>query len=301
MELWVPITVGAALLQCLRTAQQKRLTAILRVNAVTFVRYLYGAPVAALLLFLLWWWGSRDLPALNAAFVLDCIVGGVAQIVATSLLILAFRLRNFAVGTTYSKTETVQTALLSTLVLAEPLSLPAWAAIVISLFGVLVLSLQPGTVGWRDLLRGWTQTAALVGLLSGGCFAVAAITIRAAALSLESGDFLVRALMTLAFMTALQTALMIVWLAWRERDELFKTVTYWRPAALVGLMSVLGSVGWFSAMTLQNAAHVRALGQVELVFTILVSRFGFAERPTTREFAGIALIAGGVVALLLFR
>jgi drug/metabolite transporter (DMT)-like permease len=66
-------------------------------------------------------------------------------------------------------------------------------------------------------------------------------------------------------------------------------------------MSVFGSLGWFSAMTLQNAAHVRALGQVELVFTILVSRYGFRERPTKQELGGIALIAGGVVMLLLAR
>jgi drug/metabolite transporter (DMT)-like permease len=66
-------------------------------------------------------------------------------------------------------------------------------------------------------------------------------------------------------------------------------------------LSVLGSACWFMAMTLQNAAYVRALGQVELIFTILVSRFAFREPPTARELAGIALVAGGVVMLLTSR
>src|SRR3546814_8964440 len=91
---------------------------------------------------------------------------------------------------------------------------------------------------------------------------------------------------------------MTAYLAWRERPELRKVVIFWRPAALVGLMSVVGSAAWFTAMTLQNVAYVRALGQVELALTILVSRFGFGERPTRRELAGIALIAAGVVVLL---
>jgi drug/metabolite transporter (DMT)-like permease len=64
---------------------------------------------------------------------------------------------------------------------------------------------------------------------------------------------------------------------------------------------VLGSAGWFTAMTLQNAAYVRAVGQVELIFTLIVSRYGFGERPTLREFGGIMLVAGGVIVLLVGR
>jgi hypothetical protein len=35
---------------------------------------------------------------------------------------------------------------------------------------------------------------------------------------------------------------------------------------------MLASAGWFSAMTLQNAAYVKAVGQIELVFAFLASR-----------------------------
>lgn len=301
LELWIPITVAAAILQCLRTAWQKRLTRWLSTNGANFVRYLYGAPIAILLLLVVVQTSGAVLPTITPRYLLLCVVGGVAQIVATSLLIIAFTLRNFAAGTTYSKTETIQVALLSTVLLAEPIGFVAWIAIVVSLFGVMILSLPAGQAAWRDLLLGWTEKAALIGIGSGAMFGVAAVSIRAASLSLESGDFLLRAVLTLACINTMQTAIMGAYLVWREPRQLREVLSLWRPAALVGLMSVLGSAGWFMAMTLQNAAYVRALGQVELVFTLLVSRFAFREPPTLRELAGMALIAGGVVALLTGR
>jgi len=298
--LWVPITVGAAFLQCIRTALQRRLTASLSVDGANFVRYVYGAPVAAALFALVAASSSAALPTPALAYLVYCLIGGVSQIVATSLLIHAFALRNFAVGTAYSKTETIQTALFSTVFLAEPLSGLSWLGVVVSLAGVLVLSVG-SKVTMRDLALGWMQRAALVGLASGACFASSAVGIRAAALSLGDGDFLVRSTMTLATITLLQTLLMTPYLAWRKPGEIGRVLASWRSATPVGLLSVVGSACWFAAMTLQNAALVRALGQVELIFTVIVARFGFREPPSARELIGVALIAGGVVTVLAFR
>ncbi|HJS33159.1 MAG TPA: DMT family transporter [Alphaproteobacteria bacterium] len=298
--LWVPITVSAAFLQCIRTALQRRLTATLSVDGANFVRYVYGAPVAAVLFAMVALTSDAPAPSPSWRYLGFCLLGGVSQIVATSLLIHAFALRNFAVGTAYSKTETIQTALFSTIFLAEPLSEAGWLGVVVSLAGVLALSVGP-KVTLRELALGWTQPAALVGLASGACFAGSAIGIRAAALSLGDGDFLLRSTMTLATITLLQTLLMAPYLAWRTPGEIGRVLANWRSATPVGLLSVFGSACWFAAMTLQNAALVRALGQVELIFTVIVSRFGFREPPSARELVGMALIAGGVVTVLAFR
>lgn len=301
ISLWIPITIAAAFLQCVRTALQKRLVGSVGTDAANFVRYLYGAPLAALVLAGLAIFGSEPIPVPEARFYALAALGGMAQIVATSCLILAFTLTNFAVGTTLSKTETVQTALMATVFLAEPLGLLAWAAILISLIGVLLLSLPARAGGLADLWRGIGERAALFGLASGGLFGLSAVGIRGASLSLPEGSFVVRAFLTLAFITAFQSVVMAVWLLWRDRPALFKTVRLWREAAPVGLLSVIGSAGWFTAMTLQNAAYVRAVGQVELIFTLIVSRYGFGERPTSREIGGIILVAGGVIVLLIGR
>lgn len=69
--------------------------------------------------------------------------------------------------------------------------------------------------------------------------------------------------------------------------------------APVGLAGMACSVCWFTAFTLQNAAYVRALGQVELLFTFLASVFVFRERVTTAEIAGICLIVGAILLILL--
>lgn len=54
-------------------------------------------------------------------------------------------------------------------------------------------------------------------------------------------------------------------------------------------------------MTLQNAAYVRALGQIELLFTFAVTYFYFRERASLNEIAGIVLIVGGILVLLLTK
>ncbi len=61
---------------------------------------------------------------------------------------------------------------------------------------------------------------------------------------------------------------------------------------------MLGSVGWFTAMALQNAAYVRAVGQVELIFTFLTSVIVFKEKVTVNEVFGTVLIVGGILVLL---
>jgi len=298
VELWIPITVLAALLQCVRTALQQKLKALLSTNGANFVRYLYGAPVSLLALGLIAGNAGWHLPEAPLRFFAFCALGGIAQIVATSLLIYAFTLRNFAVGTAYSKTETVQAALFATLLLAEPLSLWAWIGIAISLFGVWVLSMK-GAKGFAMVLTGWTQKSALVGIASGTGFAVAAVSIRAGSLSLPAGDFVTRAIMTLAVMNSLQTIMMAAYLAWRERSQIARVIATWRSSAVVGLLSVVGSACWALAMTLENAAHVRAVGQIELIFTFIASRYLLHERPTKGEILGATLVVAGVVTILL--
>src|SRR5688572_8660174 len=115
IDLWIPVTIAAAFLQCMRTALQKRLTRSLSAEGANFVRYVYGAPIAVMILVALAAGFGRTLPMPNTASLIYGAIGGLAQICATSLLIRAFTYRSFAVGTTYSKTDTIQAAILATL------------------------------------------------------------------------------------------------------------------------------------------------------------------------------------------
>ncbi len=54
-------------------------------------------------------------------------------------------------------------------------------------------------------------------------------------------------------------------------------------------------------MTIQNAAYVRALGQIELVFTFASSHFFFREKTSRLEQVGISLVIGGILLLIFAR
>ena len=115
----------------------------------------------------------------------------------------------------------------------------------------------------------------------------------------NSGDFLIRAGFTLACVIVLQTVVLSVYLAVREPGQLMATVRAWRAALWVGLSGMAASAGWFTAMTIEPVAHVRALGQIELVFTFIAAHFFFKERSTRLEIGGILLVVGGILILLL--
>ena len=300
MPLWIPITVAAALCQNIRTTMQQKIRGILSVDGANFVRYLYGAPLALGMLAFLVFVTGRHVPSISLYFLLLVTIAGVAQIVATSLMIHAFSLRNFAVGTVYSKTETVFVALFATFIAGEPLGLGAWAGILVCLGGVAILSVRGKLSDVRGVLADLTHKGARYGILSGAIFAIAAGTIREASKLLE-GDFMVRGITVLACMNTIQVVLMALYLFRRDRPQLSKVWFNWRSSIWVGIFSVLGSAGWALAMTLENAALVRAVGQIELVFTFISSRLILKERPSLGEWIGSLLVVGGVVLILATR
>ena len=299
MELWVPVTLAAAFMQNLRSALQKHLKGSLSTAGATFCRFVYAVPLAIAYVALLGEGFGFEWPAPNPRFAIFAMLGGITQITATALLVHLFSLRNFAVGTTYSKTETVQAAVFGVVILGEPVSVAAAFAIGISLVGVMFISVAKTRLNFANLLLGWTGRAAFIGVLSGTFFGLSAVAYRAASLSLGGEGFLMQAAFTLACVLVFQTAVMAVWIRLREPGELTRVARGWRIASLVGVSGMLGSAAWFTAMTLENAAYVRAVGQVELVFTFIASYFFFRERSTALELAGIVLVVAGIVILLL--
>lgn len=300
METWVVITVAAAFLQNLRSALQKHLKGVMGTTGATFVRFGFGAPFALAYLAILHFGAGRPLPTVTGEFLAWAILGGIAQITATGLLIHLFSLRNFAVGTAYSRTEPVQAALFALVFLGETITLGVAAAIVISVTGVMLIAVAR-SVG-RAFLAAFKSRDAAIGLLSGAGFGVAAVAYRMASLALGrtlvAPDYMTQAAMTLAVVILFQSLLMLAWMAWREPDEFPRIASAWKPSLLVGLVGATASFGWFMAMTLQQAAIVKALAQIEMLFTYASAVLVFREHVNARELAGCLLVAFGVVVLL---
>lgn len=297
MEPWVALSIAAAAFQTLRFMLQKTLSmGPLSAGGATFARFVYAAPFALALAAGYLAWRGGTLPPPGARFWAFAATGGLAQILATWCVVLLFAQRNFAVGIAFKKTEVIQTALAGFVILGDRVSLPALGAIVLGLWGVLILSDTPGLSG--GLLRRLTNRAAGLGLGSGALFAVSAVAYRGATLELASDDPFLRAAVSVSAVTLMQTAAMALWLRRAEPGQLTRVWAARGRAVWIGVAGVAGSVSWFTAFTLQTAAYVFAVGQVEVIFSLVAAVLVFRERISARELVGIALLTASIVGLV---
>lgn len=293
--IWLPATLLGGLFQAWRTAVQQRVRAELSVNAAGLVRYFYGFPVGCAMLGLYLFARHGMVPDHGAGFWINAAIGGFAQILGTTLLIMAFGFRNYVVGTAYAKTEAVQGAILAMIMLGEHLSLLTWIGIGVGVAGVLVLSAG----GQRLRLAQLVQPAALCGLGAGFLFATTAVFVKRATLSVETPDKVLAALTTLVAVLALQTLMQGSYVALRERDQLARIFTSWRVSGQVGLLAAMGSACWFTGFATAPVALVRAVGQVEVIFTLGFGHYYLREPLARSEVIGLLTVGAGVVLALL--
>ncbi len=301
MELWIPITIAAAFMQNVRSALQKHLKGRLTTLGATYVRFLYAWPLAVAYVVALNAWGGMAYPTPNGVFLIYSVLGGISQIIFTGLLVWMFSFRNFAIGTTYSKTEVILVAIFGFLLLGDALTVLTAIAIIVAVIGVLILSVGQTRLTVMALFAGVTEKPTLIGLACGAFLGGSVVFFRGAALALGYDGFIMAAAYTLAVSVVIQTVMMGLYLAVRERGTLKEVFVHWRWSMAVGLAGVLASVGWFTAFTMQNASYVRALGQVELLFTFIASIFIFREKINPIQVLGIVIIMAGILTLVLGR
>ena len=138
----------------------------------------------------------------------------------------------------------------------------------------------------------------MIGLACGFALGLSSVFFRGAALSLEESGIVMRSAFTLAVATAIQTLILLVWLRVFQPGQIRRTVVQWRSCAMVGFAGWAASIFWFMAFTLTHAAYVRALGQIELIFTFLASAFFFREKVSRTEIAGVILLSGAIILLV---
>ena len=299
MELWIPLTILAAFFQNIRSALQKHLKGKLSTLGAAYVRFLYAWPLALFYFLAVLHFEGAVMPSFDKIFLGYALVGGVCQIMFTVFLLWLFSFHNFAVGTTFSKLETVMVAIFGLLLLGDRLTSAVTFAIAMSAVGLFVLSAGQSGIGLKALLRGLWRLPTLIGLACAAWLGMSVVLFRAASLSLGEENFLVASSFTLLVVLLLQTLVMGIMIALREPGELRRVFVHWRPSVLVGLSGGIASVGWFSAFTLQNATYVRALGQIELVFTFVATLLFFKEKISRAEVIGIGMITAAILIILL--
>ena len=313
--LWIIISIFAALMQAVRTAAQKNLNQRMSNLGTTYVRSAYSGlpPMLAFLAFVLmtlWWWRGQRC-ALD--YLLFTAGGAAAQIFATMALIYMFKLRNFAIGTMLTKVDILMTAIIGTALFSETLSTNGVFALLVVVAGVLLMTV--GRMGVGALAGGGegilaqmfgrsTQVAFLCALL----FTFSYLFLREALLTMEPADGYVvpegigamfwRGGWTVVIATLMQTVVVGTYLWFTERGVFREMQASARIGSFIGATSAIGSIGWYTAFAMQNASYVRAVGQIEVVFTLLIAWFYFRERITMLELGGVGLTVAGI---LMFR
>ena len=296
--LWIVASLAAAGFQTLRFVMQKVLSMEgLSPTGATFARFLYSAPIVFCAIVMYLATSNSVFPPLVGQFWAFAMLGGVAQVIATVCVVSLFKTRNFAVGVTLMKTEVILSVVIGYLLLGDQVTWAGFGAIAVGLVGVLLLSAPPEVRGWGVHIL-WNRSVFL-GLSSGVLFAVSAVCYRGASLEIASQDPVLRAGVTLSAVTAMQMIGMALWLRWRDSGQVSAVWAARKTAVWVGLLSLAGSFCWFFAFTLQAAAYVKAVGQVELIFSLMASMLVFSERSSARELTGMAVLTLSILMLIL--
>ncbi|MCJ0829584.1 DMT family transporter [Acinetobacter sp. NIPH1876] len=284
MLTWILFTLMAAFMQAWRNAFQKQLSTSVDVYGTTLARFIFS-PIFAFsyLAFLYWHQPVTASVHFSDKFWLYIVIAGISQIYATALMVKLFQQKNYAIGVGLAKSEAILAALVGVLFLQEHLSTWGWVGVVIGGLAVFLLSKgkQQSDLSFKTLM---------IGLGSGLCFAITSLLVREASLELSMLPFLHRAAWVLCSLISFQCIVLLVYLGFFRRPTLYKM---WQRVGLtlrVSICSFLASVGWFSAMSMQTVAIVKTLGQVEILFSLLISVFFFKEKLAKTDHLGLWLV-----------
>jgi drug/metabolite transporter (DMT)-like permease len=207
----------------------------------------------------------------------------IMQIVATGLMVVLFKQKNFAIGAGLAKSEAPVSALLGMLFFGTSLSLLGWLGVAVGVVAVFLLSCANG-------VRSVSPKTAAIGLACSTAFALTSLWIREASLSLNI-PFPHSAAWVLFIVIFAQTVFLVTYLLFRDRNTLYTMLAQPKLVVMTSVASFVGSLGWFSAMSLQAVPYVKTLGQIEVFFTMLISLFWLKESIKHKDILALIFIA----------
>lgn len=281
--MWIWFTLLAAVAQSGRNAFQKQLSVNVPVLGVTLARFFYAVPLAGGYLYTLYQYNEKaPLPIFTPSFFAYVVGAGIAQILATALMVRLFHLKNYAIGVGLAKSEAVWAALLGVWFFGVSINVVGWLGV---LLGGVAIFLMTGSGNLREI--SWRTLS--VGVASGLCFALTSLWVREASLQLNS-HYLFSAAWVLFAVISFEAVLLVIYLLIAEPNTLRQFFRFPKLGVLTSLFSFLGSFGWFNAMSLNDVAFVKTLGQIEVLVTLMISFFIFRERLKITDFSGLVLV-----------
>ncbi len=279
---WILFTLGAVILQTVRNALQSMLSGAVNTSGVTLSRFILAPPIALVYLLILYSSSASQVPEFSGSFIAVVLCASLLQIAATSLMVILFKQKNFAIGAGLAKSEALVAGVVGMLFFGSYLTPLGWAGIVVGAIAVFVLSSG-------NRLHGISVKTMVIGLACGTCFALTSLLVREASHMLNV-QHTVAAAWVLLWVLCVQTISLSGYIA-LTKPFVFRQLTNAKKQVLaISTVSCLGSICWFTAMALQHVALVKTLGQLEVLLTLILSHYWLKNAVTKREIAGLLLI-----------
>ena len=279
---WILFTLGAVVMQTVRNALQSKLSGAVNTSGVTLSRFILAPPIALVYLLILYSSSASQVPEFSGSFITVILCASLLQIAATSLMVILFKQKNFAIGAGLAKSEALVAGVVGMLFFGSYLTPLGWAGIVIGAIAVFVLSSG-------NRLHGISVKTMVTGLACGTCFALTSLLVREASHMLNV-QHTVAAAWVLLWVLCVQTISLSGYIA-LTKPFVFRQLTNAKKQVLaISTVSCLGSICWFTAMALQHVALVKTLGQLEVLLTLVLSHYWLKNAVTKREIAGLLLI-----------
>ncbi len=302
--LWIFVAIFAAALQTFRSAFQKRMIPDIGKFGATYIRFIYALPFTFLIFIFWFFFLNNEIPKLNNLAIFYCFVGALCQVLFTLLLMIIFSYRNFAAGIAFSKTEVLFAALIEIFILNIVFLPIINLGIVLGVFAVIFLSVAKETTNINDVLvkisKSFFTFPTLFGVLTGLILAGSTVGYRMAIINVE-GHILDATIYLSIIAVFIQSIMMGIWLYYYKKNEFRLVFQFWKKSLPAGICGSGATAGWFLAFALATAAEVRAVGQIELIFSIIISIIFFKEKVQRTEIFGICMLIFSILLVIYAR
>ena len=291
--LWIITSILAGTFQTIRNATSKSLAKKLSSESVTFVRFAYAIPFTIIYLLALWFL-QISFGEFNSQVLIFATLAAIVQATANFLMVKLFAYKNFAVSINFIKSDNLFAAVMGITFFAEYLSVIGWLAVLLSVLGIFLVNYKKTEI--RDFHK-ILDRALLIGLASGGLFALSSFFVKFANASYSGGNILANSATTLIFVLVIQSILLGIYILKFKSHEILSIAKHWRSDFAIGTTSSLASIFWFLSFSLAPVALVRTAGQIEMVLTLIITHAHFKEKLRWNEFVGICLTLLGLIFL----
>ncbi len=297
---WIFYTIAATILQTFRNLEQKSLNKTLDALTVSWSRFILPLPFAIAVIF-------YTFATVGENFIFYCFITAVFQVLGNVFLLKTFQSKNFSIGIAFYKTEVLQTVLLGLLFFHDSISFTGFIFAMITVIGVVLMSGSVFNSGISKFFQSLNNKSALYGLLCGFCFSASSFNLKFATQALPPLQYSIvhGAIAVLMWVIVFQNIFFLVIKVSQQRfkkdlKSLFATENKY-SFLRTSILSFLGSVCWFIAFGIGKVVYIKVVGQVELIWSVLVSHFILKEKMKRVEAAGILLTVVGVVGVILLH